>query len=247
MPLNNTTDYSWVSWTTRTFTPNYPVELLGSNMQKNQALIASADLQWRPGARYIEFPDRKVMTGSRFPLLELQYVQGIPDLFGSSVQYAKWKFSISQHLNLKLAGNLVYHFSAGGFLNADKVYVPDYDHFNGNQIIIASDYLTSFQLLPYYKYSNTAPLYAEGHLDYHFNGLLTNKIPLLRQWKWNLVAGSSGFFINPSQNYVEAFVGLENILKVFRVDFLSGYEEGKQTLMGLRISLSGILRNQPED
>ncbi|HLK31122.1 MAG TPA: DUF5686 family protein, partial [Puia sp.] len=237
MPLDNTTDYKWKDWSTRSFTPNYPSELLSQNIPHHQAFIANAEVRWQPGSRYIEFPDRKVMVGSRYPTFALRYVQGIQNIFGSDVDYSKWKFSINQNLNLKLAGAIDYNISTGGFINSNKLYLPDYNHFEGNQIIIASDYSNSFQLLPYYKYSNKAPLYGEAHISYHLNGFLTNKIPLFRNLNWYLVTGANAFYIDPYSNYIEGFVGLENILKLFRADFVWGYEEGKQTVMGLRISM----------
>jgi hypothetical protein len=247
MPLDNTTNYTWKNWATRSYMPNYPTELSSSNMPRNEALIASAEIDWQPGSRYIEFPDRKIMVGSKYPRFALQYVQGIPNIFGSDVDYSKWKFSVSQHFNLKLAGTLDYNLSAGGFIAANKLFIPDYNHFNGNQIIIASDYATSFQLLPYYQYSNTASFYAAGHIDHHFNGLLTNKIPLFRNLNWHLVAGANGFYIDSYSNYIEAFIGLENIFKVIRVDFLWGYEQGRQSLMGLRIAIPGIFTGGQDD
>ncbi|HVM90166.1 MAG TPA: DUF5686 and carboxypeptidase regulatory-like domain-containing protein [Puia sp.] len=248
MPLENTTSYTWKNWSTRSFTANYPVELLSQNIPRHQAFIASGEISWRPGAQYIEFPDRKMMVRSNYPHFQLNYSQGIPDIFGSGIDYSKWKFLISQNVNLKLAGSLDYNISMGGFIYANKLYVPDYYHFNGNQVIIASDYLTSFQLLPYYKYSNKAPIYAEGHVEYHLNGFLTNKIPFLRNLNWHLVTGANGFYIDPFTHYIEGFVGLENIVKLFRVDFVWGYEEGKQSLMGLRIGIPvGLVGGNPND
>ena len=41
---------------------------------------------------------------------------------------------------------------------------------------------------------------------------------------------------------------LENIVKLFRVDFVWGYEEGKQSLMGLRIGIPvGLVGGNPND
>ena len=90
-------------------------------------------------------------------------------------------------------------------------------------------------------------MYAAGHIDHHFNGLLTDKIPLFRNLNWHMVAGANGFYIDPYSNYIEAFVGLENILKVFRVDFIWGYEQGRQSLMGLRIAIPGIFTGGQDD
>ena len=248
MPLVNTTDYTWKNWTNRSYTLNDPYNITPSGMDPNKAFIANIGIDWQPGARYIEFPDRKMMVGSKLPRFSLQYVQGIPSVLSSNVDYSKWKFIVSQEANFKMAGTLSYNISMGGFLNSHEVFLPDYTHFNGNQIIIASDYLNSFQLLPYYKYSNVSAFYATAHLDHHFNGFLTNKVPLLRKWNWHLVAGASGFYLQPNSNYVEAYVGLENILKLFRADMVWGFEQGNQSLMGFRITIPGIFgRGGPED
>ena len=44
-----------------------------------------------------------------------------------------------------------------------------------------------------------------------------------------------------NNNYVEAFVGLENIFKIFRVDFVAGYANGKKGLSGIRIGTGGVI------
>ena len=62
-------------------------------------------------------------------------------------------------------------------------------------------------------------------LEHHFNGLLTNKIPLFRRLNWNLVAGSNAFYVNRDNNYVEIFGGLENIFKLIRVDVVGSLSE----------------------
>ncbi len=81
------------------------------------------------------------------------------------------------NMNLKLAGEFKYKVSVGGFLNNKRVDIPDYQHFNGNQFYTIWKYLDAFQLAPYYKYSNTENFYIVAHVEHHFNGLLTNKIP----------------------------------------------------------------------
>ena len=151
------------------------------------------------------------------------------------------KFSVWDDLNLKLRGLLKYRFSVGGFLNNSKVPIQDYQHFNGNQLLFASAYLNSFQLAPYYANSTTAHFYAVGHLEHHFNGMLTNKIPLFRRLNWYLVAGSNAFFVNRDNNYVEVFAGLENIFKIIRVDVVGSYLNGNQGMVGLRIGLGGLI------
>ncbi|SJZ51023.1 DUF5686 and carboxypeptidase regulatory-like domain-containing protein [Sediminibacterium ginsengisoli] len=236
--LNNLADMTrWKDVASRDFTPNYPEGISNAIMPRNQASTVSVGLTWRPGSRYIEFPDRKISIGSKFPVINASVTKGINGLFGSDVDYTKWRVTISDELNLKMAGNLDYRFAAGGFFNADKVFAPDYNHIMGNQTILANDYRSSFQLAPYYQYSNTAKFYGTAHVNYHLNGLLTNKIPGFRRLNWFLVAGANALHIDGQKNYYEVLIGLENILKVLRVDFVQGFESGGGRPSGIRISL----------
>jgi hypothetical protein len=43
-------------------------------------------------------------------------------------------------------------------------------------------------------------------------------------------------FINRDRYHAEVFVGMENIFKVFRVDYLAGWQH-QQRLLGIRISM----------
>ncbi len=240
IPLTNTTDFSFFGNKNIPFSPNYPFEKLNAPFTQHQALIAGVDLQFKPGQRYIEFPDNKLAIGSKYPTLAFSYRKGIPDIFGSDVDYDKWQFSFWDYLNLKLRGVFKYRFSIGGFLNTRKLFIQDYQHFNGNQTFYATPYLNSFQLAPYYANSTTAAFYTVGHIEQHFNGMITNKIPLLRNLQWNLVAGSNAFYVNRNNNYVEVFGGLENILKIFRVDVVASYLNGKTGQVGVRLGMDGL-------
>ena len=64
---------------------------------------------------------------------------------------------------------------------------------------------------------------------------------MFKRLNWNLVGGGNAFYVNGKNNYFEVFAGLENILKIFRVDFVAAYSEGKTTTTGIRIGAGGIL------
>ncbi len=179
--------------------------------------------------------------GSKYPTFRLNYTKGFNNIFGSTADFDKWKFSVFDEMNLKLLGSLRYRFDIGGFLNNRQVAVQDYQFFNGNQTIFASEYMNSFQLAPYYANATIARFYAVGHIEHHFNGLLSNKIPLFRKLNWNLVAGANAFYISPTNNYTEVFGGVENILKVFRLDFVGSYLNGKNGQFGVRLGLGGLI------
>ena len=240
-PLDNTINFTVFKKNSVNITPNYPFEKIAAQFTPHQAFIVSVDVSIKPGQRYIEFPNRKIAIGSKYPTFSFNFTKGIENIFGSDVNFDKWRFTVNDDKNFKLAGQLKYKIGIGGFLNAKKVVIQDYQHFNGNRSFSASEYVNSFQLAKYYANSTTAAFYSFGHLEHHFNGLLTNKIPLFNRLNWNLVAGSNAFYVNKNSNYVEVFAGLENIFKILRVDLVAAYANGKKGQAGIRVGTGGVI------
>ena len=224
-PLENTNEYSFKDVKNRDFTPNYPNELISSNIIKHQAFSVNIGISWQPGAKYIQLPDQKINIGSKLPTMSLVYTQGINGFLGSDVNYSKWKFTLTDIMRFKLAGVFNYRVGVGGFLSAKKVGVIDYFHFNGNIARFANAYLNSFQLLPIYEFSNTSKFYMLAHIEHHFNGFITNKIPGLKKLNWYLVGGANTFHVNKT-DYLEVFGGFENIFKVLRIDYVFSFRDG---------------------
>ncbi|MGQ0737630.1 MAG: DUF5686 and carboxypeptidase regulatory-like domain-containing protein [Bacteroidota bacterium] len=245
-PLENTTDYTWRNKADKAYTPNYPNEILTENIQRHQVLFTLFGITWQPGARYIELPDRKINIGSKYPVFSLTYIRSFHKFFGSDADFSKWKFTIRDDINLKLAGTFRYRAGMGGFIDNKKVYVPDYNHFNGNISRFATEYLNSFQLLPIYQFSNISKFYTLAHIEHNFKGLLTNKIPGIKKLNLYLVAGGNGFYYRDA-NYFEIFSGIDNIFKQFRVDFVQSYLNGKPWQSGFRIGLSRIGGQRGDD
>lgn len=237
-PLENLVDpVSWKKTADRSFGPNYPVELTTANMPPNQASMVTVGVTWRPGADYIEYPEAKVSIGSKFPTITASVTKGIYGFLGSDVDYTKWRIGISDELDLKLAGQFTYNVNFGGFFDAAKTFIPDYQHYTGNQTIIASHVLNSFQLAPYYKYSNTSTFNIEAHAEYHLNGLLSNKIPVYKKLNWFFVTGANALHIDKGADYYEWLFGIENIIKILRVDFVQGFESGGGKPSGIRLTI----------
>ncbi len=182
--------------------------------------------------------------GSKYPTFTATYIKGIQGIFGSDVNFDKWKLNASDDINFKLAGLLKYNLSIGGFLNAKQVYIQDFTHYDANysrsDYNAVREYLQSFQLPRYFQYSNTDDFYGTAFIEHHLNGLITNKIPLFKRLKWNAVAGANFLYLK-NTNYLELFAGLENIFKIFRLDVVTGFENGIHTRTGLRLGAGGIL------
>ena len=240
-PLENTTDYYWSHYDNRTFTPNYPPEISNNNINQNNLLSTTLDIDWQPGCRYVQYPDRIVSLGSKYPVFKLSVTGGSYDISNNTIDFSKWHFSITGNKNLKLLGRLNYNVIAGGFLQNNNVNIIDYNHYTGNRTAIASNYLSGFQLLPYYTFSNIEKLYFEGHAEYHLNGFLTNKIPLFRKLNWFFVLSGNSLFVKPDKHYYEIAFGIENIFKIIRIDGVEGFNNDGSKTTGIRFSLPLII------
>ena len=214
------------------------LEIATENIKRHKVFYALVGINWQPGARYVELPDRKINIGSKYPVFSFQYIRSFNGFLGSDADFSKWRFAVSDNINLKLRGVFRYRVGMGGFIDNDKVQLPDYTHFNGNISTLATEYLNSFQLLPIYQYSNTDKFYSLAHLEYNLKGFLTNKIPVFRKLNFYLVTGANGFYINGDKNYYEWFIGFDNIFKQIRVDFVQSWQNGKSWQNGFRIGLT---------
>ena len=245
-PLENTTDFTLNDKTDLEFTPNFPLPVFNINITRHQAFIVTAGLRWQPGTKYIEFPDRKISVGSKYPVFNIGYTQGIPNIFKSNIDYSKWNAGISDDFNFKLFGVFSYRLNVGGFITKDKIEIPDYIHYKGNtSTLFTGAYLERFQLIPHYYFSNKSSLQSTGFIEHHFNGFLTNKIPVIKNLKWNLVVGTNALFINNGGQYIEPFIALENIFKIIRADYIFGFEKNAPSRSGIRVSvLTSFLNTQ---
>lgn len=241
IPLENATDFVLSKkWQSR-LTPNYPTEVMTAQFDRHKAVVLHASVSFQPGQRYVQYPNYTFSLGSEMPTITGDYFKGVPSLFGSVENFDQWEVAVRHDLKLNLGGRLFYKAAVGGFLNDDKVFIQDYKHFRGTNAHFSEGYLDAFQTTTIYQYSNKSPFWSELHLEHHADGMLTNKIPLLRKWNWYLVDGANALFVSPDQRHLELFAGLENILKVFRVDVVYTMQDGFKPFFRYRIGLAGLM------
>ncbi|MBW7912558.1 MAG: carboxypeptidase-like regulatory domain-containing protein [Taibaiella sp.] len=241
LPVSNTTFYTWANNNPEKWTDNTPAPLAGMLWEVHNAVLFKAGISYQPGYKFIQYPKFKSPVSSIWPRFTLMYEKGIPGILNSKTDFDKWRFQVEDYVNMKLFGSFEYNLATGGFLNNRYVSLPDMMHIADNEIAIAAPYLAGFQLAPYYMFSNTANIYGEAHVEYDLNGLLTNKIPLLKRARWNVVVGNNTLYINPNNYYTEAFVGIDNlgfsIFRFLRVDVVRGWDHNRKTYTGIRIGL----------
>ncbi len=243
IPLYNTADYTFNSENSRKITSNQPAGL--PVFTDHTAFSVQATISYQPGWKYILYPDYKMPVISNSPVFSLTYHKAIPGVGNSTSNFDKWAIDFRHRIPLKLYGICSLYAKVSGFINKKNVGLPDWNHIPGNRTFVATPYLQSFQLAPYYKFSNTADLFTQAHVEWNWAGWLSNKIPVLKQLNWYILIGSNALYINENNYYAEFFAGLDNIgvqwVRLGRLDFIIGIDpQLSEPLWGFRLGIKNL-------
>ena len=185
-------------------------------------LYANIRVEYTPFQMYIREPRQKIILGSNYPTIYAKWRKGLPDILKSEVNFDYVEYGVYQKLKLGLAGISQYQLFSGTFLNKKELKYIDYKFISRGNPFFFNNPLRSFQALD--STFNIFKIFYEGHYLHHFNGAILNKIPLLKRLNLLEVAGGGILYV-PERNlkYVEGFVGIEKVIKIFRERFKVGF------------------------
>ncbi len=167
----------------------------------------------------------------KYPVISISYFHGIKDFLNGEFNTDKIKLRIEERLRAGKFGYTLLRIEGGktfGTLPWVFLETP-----TANQIILNDE--TAFNLMNYLEF--VSDQYASGMIEQHFEGLLFNRIPLLKKLKWREIIFAktyAGTLSNANRQrsylfpdgvsftdkpYIEVGFGIENILKISRVDF----------------------------
>ena len=170
------------------------------------------------------------------PVLTIDYTHGFDQWQGGDFEFDKIGLELWQFNSLANLGTFEYTIKA--YKAFGQIPYPILYVMRGNQSIFSSD--ISYNLMSWFEFA--ADQYVSIDYEHQFNGLLFNRFPLIRKWKWRsfvntkMVYGSmsesnkslmpqlEGAF-NPNsfdkqKPYIEVGYGVENILRFIRIDFI---------------------------
>ena len=169
----------------------------------------------RPFQRYYLKGRRKIVLSSKWPDFRFTFKQGIPDLFGSDVQFSKYEFVVDDMLRFGPLGESFYRFSSGGFLNdPSTVRFIEYKWFRGGDYFLFTHPLYTYQSL---EQTFASPsVYLTGSYIHHFDGFFLGKIPGLKKLGLGTSLGATFLSVPDEQiNHFESFLGLEKKIKLW--------------------------------
>lgn len=175
----------------------------------------------------------------RWPTFLLSYTRGFKTL-GGDFNYNRLNFGVSQRIKLGFWGVSRYQVNAGHIF--EDVPYPLLTSHIGNEQFVYTD--IAYNTMNFFEFSSQS--FASLSWQHNFEGFVFNRIPLLRKLKWRLVGTGNLLFGGVSQSTIDAQIrtdeggndlpffnalengrpfaevglGIENIFKVFRVDFI---------------------------
>ena len=185
--------------------------------------------------KFLESTFNRISLGSPYPIVEVKLTQGIPDIFNSLYSYTKLSGSISHYKKISPFGNIYYNVFGGKTFGTLPYMMLDIAP--GNEIYYYNKY--AFNLM--YRYEYLQDKYAGINFEHNVGNGLFRFIPLTRKLKFrqfwsakalwgslsdenkelNMPAGSPYTFASLDGNtYLELGTGVDNIFKVFRIDFV---------------------------
>lgn len=176
----------------------------------------------------------RMSLGSDYPIVELHYSKGFPGIFKSSYRYHKVGGSISDYKKISPYGSIYYNAFAGkvyGTLPYTLLEIPP-----GNNIWYYNKY--AFNMMTRYEF--LADWYSGFNVEHNIGNGLFRFIPLTRILKfrqfwgvkvlWSGLSDANKLYNNVSTGhafksldgkpYMEIGTGVDNIFKVFRLDFI---------------------------
>jgi hypothetical protein len=206
---------------------NWSNELFGAlNTPVNFERYIKSELvleaKYRIKQKYMIKGNKKVILEARHPEITAKYKKGIPGLLNSEVNYDFLELIASHHIQLKRWGTSTWRVNYGNFMNKENLRVLEHKYFRGSDEGIFSNPLKSFQLLgPTLSSSNS---YLMANYMHHFEGNITNKIPLINRLKLELAGGGGLLFIEDIDfRHVELFAGVERPFKLWGQLFKIGF------------------------
>lgn len=218
--------------------PDYPESSLKKSDISTSTIKFST--KWARDEMFMQDGNERISLGPRrSPVIKFDYTYGFKGIIESDFEYHKIHMEVMK--KLRLGGLGVSRLTLkGGYIFGQLPYLLLENHIGNESMFYTTG---AFNTMNYFEF--VSDKYASLHYQHHFQGLIMNKIPLMRKLKWrllgtaNILSGSlrqenidimvpvedqdgnstlGFYYLNPSIPYVELGYGIENIFKIIRVD-----------------------------
>ncbi|MDQ4139010.1 MAG: DUF5686 and carboxypeptidase regulatory-like domain-containing protein [Bacteroidota bacterium] len=235
-----------ISLSNRSFKPEYDFAYYSKKGEQPKVLIRDFTTtaitfltRYAQNEVFVQNDNERISLGTsnHWPVFTFKYTLGLNELFGSTIDYQRVDIGVKHDFVMGRLGNTMYRLEAGKIFS--PVPYPLLENHLGNETPFY--YAQTFNLMNFFEFASDT--YASLHYEQYFEGLLFNRLPLIKKLKWRVVGTSKvlyghlskenqalippvGYNGTPQETfntlnktpYVEAGYAVENIFKVLRID-----------------------------
>lgn len=189
-------------------------------------------IRWTKDEEFLSGSFDRTALRSPYPILSFQGIFGFKDVYGSNYSYQKYEFQFEHNTQIGVLGRMRYGCTLG-YINGTTAY-PLLKVHEGNQSLWLLN--STFNMVNFIEFISDR--YVIGFAENRWEGLFFDRIPLIKASKIRLITTERIMLgsLSPKHNqaliipdfvrpfngvpYVEVGIGIENIFKVIRIDFL---------------------------
>lgn len=199
------------------------------DLHKIRTFESTMRMHYAHNEKFVYGEFERISLGTKYPIFDIYATFGLLEPQTDQYSYLKLRGTMEHTIYFNPLGRFEYILEAG------KIYgtlpYPLLELHKGNETYGYDEY--AFNLMNYYEFISDT--YTSISATHHFDGFFLNKVPLFRRLKLREVVSAKSVFgtlsdensnhseLLPYMNtlgkpYLEAGIGIENILKFVRVD-----------------------------
>lgn len=205
----------------------------GAPSQTVTATEVNLRLRYAYKERFLNGNYFRFSMGSKYPIVDLRIAMGLKNVFNSDYEYQRITLTISDNWRIPPLGQLYLNVFMGKYFGT--LPYPLLEQHPGNEFYYYNKY--SFNMMNQYEFLSDQ--FFGANLEHSLGGGFLKYIPLVKKlkfrqfWTAKGVIGTlsdanraynfdKGFTFRSLEGnpYIEVGTGIENILKVFRIDFV---------------------------
>ena len=209
----------------------------GNNVSSYTMGEAQFRIRYAPGERIYQTPTKRYFITRNAPVFSLSHIIASKGVLGSSYSFSRTEFSFQKRFWFSALGNVNVIVKSGKVWSKDPFPLLAIPNVNLSYIVQYDMYC----MMNATEFINDQ--YVSWDLNYNMSGLLLNRVPLIQYLKLREIlsfrgmygsldnkndpALSNGLFRFPAGTYkmgkdpyMEAGVGVENIFKILRIDYV---------------------------
>ena len=204
----------------------------------------SVGLRYAPHEQFYQGKNYRQPFFNKYPKFYLNYIGGLKNVLDGQYNYHNFTLGVDKRVYLSQFGYADVNLE-GNYIVGDNIPFPFLNIHRANQTYAYQ--LRSYNLMNFLEFVSDHSV--STNIQYYMNGFILNKVPLIKKLKWREVFSLKGIYgglrdeNNPAysdqvfdfqQNedgkaitygfghrpYVEASVGLTNVFKFVRIDYV---------------------------